>query len=871
MIPPENAMIAINTSFPSGFIPDSPNKIPEPKIRYNMSFTLTGDCWDQWNQFWVASVLAEGYAYMDMPHTTIYTTTESDLWMSTSTFLSFFTTTVSAGQFAVTTYTTTALRTDYEWFGTPVSTWTTTNTSPKLSRCQKQWDEHWYALTGPMPYDNEGPSGCDAWATTTIPWSCHGPLSTWSSVRNSHNAAQFTPRCTQATLEEEYCNAAREGYISKVEAQGRLSDGAPIIDYTTQNISGTETSFPYWPSGRTISGPGCTLGCGSCAMQGGTVELIYWPAATTKAQNATAKVPFAPVTVETLGTTLTSPTTRCLIRSTIINPDVDNLQHKPKADAVGHCHPTGHVQEQHQWALCNGGMGGAYDPPLALRATDSIITPTVPSVPTTTSAASPAPTRSSEHPPETTQKPRPTNQPVSSAPPQELPGDESSNSEDGQPAPRPKDPDHGGHNRPPGADDTGNPIAHGDPKASKNPSDPGENSPNNPAHQEEIIDGTSPSAGHDGPSDQQAQDDPPSPEGALRTAKDRTDAVMQTAAVWTHVNRIFTAIPRYGAVLVQGSGKTTTIAAGMAGKVAGQKVSVPAAADKLVIDGMVATFGPAYQDRNRVVEGAQPKVFTQGGQEFTARMHGSSVVLEAAGSTTTLSNGATATLAEEVVSMSSSGVGDVYINGHAINDDSTGNDVENSRKIAVWTQGGMTFTAKMQGDSSAILEASSTRMTLHAGSTIKLGGKVISLPNGDGGLLVHDGITATFHLEASSVEPYQAVATVVINGETFLVNDIGSSVVILAGGSMVTLSDGAQTVLESQMIRVVSTAGVILVNGSATLTTSTGKMAILASGTRGAASTAGSNAEPSEMESSAFCHHVPVLLAVGMILFNCVL
>lgn len=88
---------------------------------------------------------------------------------------------------------------------------------------------------------------------------------------------------------------------------------------------------------------------------------------------------------------------------------------------------------------------------------------------------------------------------------------------------------------------------------------------------------------------------------------------------------------------------------------------------------------------------------------------------------------------------------------------------------------------------------------------------------------------------------------------------------------MVTLSDGAQTVLESQMIRVVSTAGVILVNGSATLTTSTGKMAILVSETRGAASTAGSNAASSDMESSASCHHVPVLLTVGMILFSYVL
>jgi len=115
------------TATETGYIPDNPNAIPpDPPILYNQSFTLSGDCWNQWSQFWSASSLVTQYEFYKHDFTTTFTTTESSMWMVTSTFLSFYTTTVRGGQFPLTTYSTLAPVTDFDWFGTPTTTWTTT-------------------------------------------------------------------------------------------------------------------------------------------------------------------------------------------------------------------------------------------------------------------------------------------------------------------------------------------------------------------------------------------------------------------------------------------------------------------------------------------------------------------------------------------------------------------------------------------------------------------------------------------------------------------------------------------------------------------------------------------------------------------------
>lgn len=73
---------------------------------------------------------------------------------------------------------------------------------------------------------------------------------------------------------------------------------------TFQNITATDfnTSW-FWPTSSTLGVPSCTLGCGRCAVTGGTVQLLYWPATATNNLSATDSV-----TLSTLGTVLTSPT-----------------------------------------------------------------------------------------------------------------------------------------------------------------------------------------------------------------------------------------------------------------------------------------------------------------------------------------------------------------------------------------------------------------------------------------------------------------------------------------------------------------------------------------------------------------------------------
>lgn len=322
---------SINSSaVPTGYYP---NKDPTtPPIWLNRSLTLSGDCWNQWSQFWSA----EDWPVQRWTSNSIstWTTTVTDIYtyMSTSTFLSSYTTTVFNGRFPVTTYSTLALVTDFEWFtGSPTSTWTATRIvnpgysviegpsvslqSPScilpdiVSQCQQSWDSwvDWTtrgeALSSWGP--ESGPPGCNPDATTMIPWSCKGPISTWESARSSFYAKKETPRCSQATISEDYCSSTRSRFLWRGEMKGYYFEDAQT---TATTIDGISTDVQIWPSNRTVGGPGCTIGCGNCALQGETVELIFWPPATSLANGSYTHSPARPVTVEALGTTFTSPT-----------------------------------------------------------------------------------------------------------------------------------------------------------------------------------------------------------------------------------------------------------------------------------------------------------------------------------------------------------------------------------------------------------------------------------------------------------------------------------------------------------------------------------------------------------------------------------
>jgi hypothetical protein len=261
--------------------------------QYNQTYTLSGDCWNQWNQYWSAEDSAT-QRYDTLPYTTTFATTETNWWESSSTLLSAYTTIIYAGLHPITTYSTHGSFTSVIIFGTPTTTWTTTQRASYLSakpmislmkpsctlsdiepRCQSDWDR---------------------WAENPDP--------------------RFIPRCTQAKLKDSFCSSTRDHYIHWLE-QSFGPQGEPMT-LTTFNPAGP-IQGPAWNASMTLGGPGCTLGCGYCAIQGETVELIYWPPAASQPNGTDKSVVSGPSVFITMGTTFTSPTVSASLSCTAIS------------------------------------------------------------------------------------------------------------------------------------------------------------------------------------------------------------------------------------------------------------------------------------------------------------------------------------------------------------------------------------------------------------------------------------------------------------------------------------------------------------------------------------------------------------------------
>lgn len=76
--------------------------------------------------------------------------------------------------------------------------------------------------------------------------------------------------------------------------------GATFSSGSYSFMNGQYTGWT-WPASQQFA-PGCTLGCGRCAVTGGSIELLYFP------PGMTPHAATAPVVATTLGTVLTSPT-----------------------------------------------------------------------------------------------------------------------------------------------------------------------------------------------------------------------------------------------------------------------------------------------------------------------------------------------------------------------------------------------------------------------------------------------------------------------------------------------------------------------------------------------------------------------------------
>jgi hypothetical protein len=349
-----------------------------------------------------------------------------------------------------------------------------------------------------------------------------------------------------------------------------------------------------------------------------------------------------------------------------------------------------------------------------------------------------------------------------------------------------------------------------------------------------------------------------------------TATVLTAAAVWTHENEVFTAILTDGSAVVHGGGGVATVEPGKVETFGGQAISVPLESNLVKVDDHVLSFRTvetatatgSEQDNNQATA-----VFTASGQAITAMVHGSSLVLQPAGTATTIAHGAEVTFVGQTVSFPKSG-GDVLgVNGQSLTMQAlaSGGSNANISASAVWTKGGSTFTAQVQGDSIIVFQAPSTTMRLEPGSTITIGDTVYSVPAA-GGVLVHDGTSVTLD-RAMATGSASIAATSKDDSNSILAFDADNSVVVVAGDKTFTVADGAQTSLDHHVISAHSTGGLVVVDGT-TLAASTRASVTRSSDSGGSGDDGDPTATSESTLDSAATTNVSVRMATILILLG---
>jgi hypothetical protein len=349
-----------------------------------------------------------------------------------------------------------------------------------------------------------------------------------------------------------------------------------------------------------------------------------------------------------------------------------------------------------------------------------------------------------------------------------------------------------------------------------------------------------------------------------------TATVLTAAAIWTHENEVFTTILTDGSAVVHGGGGVATVEPGKVETFEGQAISVPLEGNLVKVDDQVLSFSTVEMTTatgSQQDDTLSTAVFTASGRAITAMVHGSSLVLQAAGTATTIAHGAEVTFVGQTVSFPKSG-GDVLgVDGQSVTMQALASGGSNARipAPAVWTQGGSTFTAQVQGDSTIVFQAPSTTMRLEPGSTITLGDRVYSVPAA-GGVLVHDETSVTLD-RAMATDSAAIAATSKVDSNSISAFDAGNSVVVIVGDKTFTLADGAQTSLDHHVISAQSTGGLVVVDGT-TLAASTRVSVRRSSDSGGSGDTGDSTATSGSTLDSAAATNVSVRMATILILLG---
>lgn len=312
--------------------------------------SFTGDCWGQWTSYWSAnSSASEAWTSIQIPVTSTYNQTIGSISDSIERYSGLTTVSAKNGVFAQTTFVT-VMETSRKYIQVEVSPFITTVytvtfdhgyvsklfgnhtiTPPscvlpsQVPQCQSSWEEYVSAKHASYP---SMPVGCPGFENKNTrvslhPMSCPALESSYEQALSSVGGARNLDRpiCTQASVTGAACSSFVDNLLEEATSYSPIVNGLVVLSdtvssYKTTDASNRETTIftqsmiPWDPSFSVV--PGCTLGCHSCQINGGTVRLIFWaPSSSTWIDGRYSAIDDADSvkrSVVTLGTTLTSPT-----------------------------------------------------------------------------------------------------------------------------------------------------------------------------------------------------------------------------------------------------------------------------------------------------------------------------------------------------------------------------------------------------------------------------------------------------------------------------------------------------------------------------------------------------------------------------------
>lgn len=257
-------------------------------------------CYTSWTSYW--DNLSPTYSQSTIGYSTYTVSETAELpWTSTETITTTIVSTIMQGAFAAATTTfvsemtgvyaepntisgTTYVTSQVIETNIPISVPSNASiTKPpcalpsSVSQCQNSWEEAVTELFGSMTASSHTPNWYVSWSATT-------------------------PHCTQASVGSADCISLRDIYVTEYRTVLPSPRYEPVSAGYTNIANATATANDYvWPTWMTLA-PQCTLGCARCAVTGGSIELLYWPATMTSPSGG------PPIEVTTLDTTLTYPT-----------------------------------------------------------------------------------------------------------------------------------------------------------------------------------------------------------------------------------------------------------------------------------------------------------------------------------------------------------------------------------------------------------------------------------------------------------------------------------------------------------------------------------------------------------------------------------